>query len=341
MKILSILFCLLTSSLCADFESSFADPCLIEASCRDLENTGVQYEDLNPTAVSEQENLPSGVIDGVNVVSGEYSTGAIDGYVMAPSRFTIDRTYHQNKEMRNGATGFHWRVGFLWKVFPDPQSHSAYIREGSGAMAYYDKHPIPKRSRNYEFSIEFINGIDNTFDDFHNSMKHLSHLIGGYDIRGVYNATHGLMNDSQEYIMGSNHIATTPVRKLHEMWDKFFDEAGPDGRFLMYCHSQGATHTMNALLSYSPERRKQISVVALCPGDYIYRETCADVMHYCSDKDYVPRLDYRGRKREKGYITMLKSHPTAKGMDHSFNSPTYEEAIKYSFYKFINSGNSL
>jgi hypothetical protein len=62
--------------------------------------------------------------------------------------------------------------------------------------------------------------------------------------------------------------------------EQFFEKSSANVKFLMICHSQGAIHVRNALLDYSPELRKRILVVAIAPAAYIYRETCAKVIHY-------------------------------------------------------------
>ena len=107
--------------------------------------------------------------------------------------------------------------------------------------------------------------------------------------------------------MGLNYIATEPVRQLHKMWNSFFEKSSANAKFLMICHSQGAIHVRNALLDYPPELRERILVVAIAPAAYIYKETCAKVIHYRAEwwRDFVPRFDRAGAKREKDTIVTL------------------------------------
>lgn len=154
-------------------------------------------------------------------------------------------------------------------------------------------------------------------------------MAGEYNIHGVYNATHGTSVDGYECILGLNYIATEPVRQLHNMWNSFFDKSSADAKFLMICHSQGAIHVRNALLDYPPALRERILIVAIAPAAYIYQQTCAKVIHYRAAwwRDFVPRLDRAGAKRERGTIVDLDSDSHAAAFDHEFMSPTYQKQL--------------
>lgn len=177
--------------------------------------------------------------------------------------------------------------------------------------------------------VGLANGIMNTFEDAKASAKHISRLGGGVPVYGVYNATHGIINDLLECFFGLNFFrGTTPVKLLHRQWDEFFATNGPDACFLQFCHSQGAIHVRNALLSYPEELRKRIIVVAIAPAAYISPDICKSVDHYVSSRDFIPYFDVRGRAECKDTIHYIKAHDDAGIWDHSFNSPTYEQAIK-------------
>jgi hypothetical protein len=105
----------------------------------------------------------------------------------------------------------------------------------------------------------------------------------------------------------------------------------------MICHSQGAIHVRNALLDYSHELRKRILVVAIAPAAYIYQETCAKVIHYRAEwrRDFLPRLDRAGDKREKDTIVNLSSHSNASAFDHEFMSPTYQKELRKHIKNYI------
>ncbi len=191
--------------------------------------------------------------------------------------------------------------------------------------------------------IGFINGIWNDFEDAKASAQYLSTLSGGYNIHGVYNATHGKKIDPVECGMGLNYIATEPVRQLHKMWNSFFEKSSANTKFLMICHSQGAIHVRNALLDYPPELRDRILVVGIAPAGYIYKETCADLFHYRAKpwRDFVPRIDRAGAKREKNSIVELDSDPKASIFDHEFMSPTYQKVLRKHITNYITSNGKI
>ena len=188
-----------------------------------------------------------------------------------------------------------------------------------------------------DIGIGFIHGINTPYTDAREHAEYLSKLSGGLNIQAVYNSTHGLTADLKECYMGLHYVATEPVHHLHKIWDNFFMRSSPSAMFLMICHSQGAIHVRNALLDYPAELRERIMVVAIAPGGYIYSDTCAEVMHYRAHahRDFIPRADRSGAKRELDTIVDLRSHPDAPIFDHPFQSPTYTDALERELRKYI------
>ena len=189
----------------------------------------------------------------------------------------------------------------------------------------------------------FMNGVNNTFAQAEKSALHLSNLCGGYNVHAVYNATHGFSIDIVESQAGLQNVATKPVRLLHEMWNNYFDKCSPNGKILMYCHSQGVIHVRNALLDYPEELRQRIFVVAIAPGGYIYPGTCGKEVHYRveASRDLIPYLDIQGSIRASDTTITLKSDPSTKWHDHNFTSKTYEERIMRHFEIYQKTGKLL
>ena len=211
----------------------------------------------------------------------------------------------------------------------DYRSEDLFIKDCYDDSICYDLSANGLPNLPNDLGIGFINGIWNNFKGSKEGAEYVSRLAGGYNVHAVYNATHGQM-DLPECLMGLNYIATEPVRQLHKMWNSFFEKSSANAKFLMICHSQGAIHVRNALLDYPPELRERILVVAIAPAAYIYKETCAKVIHYRAEwwRDIVPRFDSAGAKREKDTIVTLTSHPDASGFDHEFMSSTYQEKLQ-------------
>ncbi|MBS0622015.1 MAG: DUF687 family protein [Verrucomicrobia bacterium] len=226
---------------------------------------------------------------------------------------------------------------YFEKFYKDYRNADLFIKNFYENSTYYDLSGDSIPNLSSDLGIGFINGIWNDFEGARASTQYLSKLAGGYNIHAVYNATHGRGVDVYECELGLKYIATEPVRQLHKIWNSFFELSSAGAKFLMICHSQGAIHVRNALLDYPPELRERILVVAIAPAAYIYQETCAQVIHYRAEgwRDFVPRLDRAGAKREKDTIVTLASHPDAAAFDHAFMSPTYQKLLKQQIINYI------
>lgn len=211
--------------------------------------------------------------------------------------------------------------------------------ESTGRSHIYDA----KQEGYHDFKnkgIGFVNGICNSFKDAESNAKHIGDF-GHVNVRGVFNATHGIFADLTEAWHGWWGTSTRPTRKIQRLWDEFFDSRTADAKFLMFCHSQGAIHVKNALSNYPEERRKRIEVVAIAPGAYIDPARCGKVSHLIAEgyRDFIPRIDYMwGKIKSKGTIQVLESHRRAERMDHTFKSPTYAPAIASHVATFLNEG---
>lgn len=228
---------------------------------------------------------------------------------------------------------------YFEKFYKDYRSEDLFIQDCYDNSTCYDLSEDGLPDLLNDLGIGFTNGIWNDFKGAKESAQYLSRLAGGYNIHCVYNATHGTGIDLVECVLGLNYIATDPVRQLHTMWNGFFEKSSANAKFLMTCHSQGATHVRNALLDYPPELRERILVLAIAPASYIYKETCANVIHYRAEwwRDFVPRLDRSGIKRERDTIFNLRSHSNAPAFDHKFMSPTYTERLRWHLTNYIES----
>lgn len=93
----------------------------------------------------------------------------------------------------------------------------------------------------------------------------------------------------------------------------------------------------NDLLTLVSQRFEKSSdfCKALTPACYISENLCMAARHYASKNDIVPDwFDKPGQKACAHTTTLLEPHPTATGLDHSFKSETYEQAIMDSFEWF-------
>jgi len=186
-------------------------------------------------------------------------------------------------------------------------------------------------------AIGFINGINNSPEESQASATRLSQYGQGVQVHGIYNASNfwgmqplSLGIDIFECTMGHFGIHTPPVQMLKSQWGQFIATHGPTAKFLQICHSGGADHVRNALLTSPDSVRQSIIVLAIAPSVIIPEDLCYRSNNYISRRDFVTHLDIIGKMRYGNQLQVLEPHPDASFWNHSFLSPTFEETIKKS-----------
>jgi len=216
--------------------------------------------------------------------------------------------------------------------------------------------PPPKESMRFEtpgpkysqMAIGGINGMKTPFDGSTHHAAYLSKLVGGLSISWVHNQSHGVLGDLGE-ILATNYLGFSPntAQLLTETWKEFHTENKdrPNAKFLQFCHSQGAIHVRNALLHAPTEIQDRVIVVAIAPGVVVPGELCYKSFNYASKKDIVHygELGYWGAwssnetglshaeekaMQERQELELLEPHPEATGIDHDFESPTFEQHMR-------------
>jgi hypothetical protein len=217
-------------------------------------------------------------------------------------------------------------------------------RNGVPHITFEADYPGQERSCSFHLDIPepaphlricYINGVKNQFKDAVRSAQLISQASGGKNVHGIYNASQGFMADFSEYRWGVSGVATEPATLLLDLLERLAVEMGPYGRILLYCHSQGAVHTHNALRSLAPEVRRQVTVVAIASPIHIPSDLCARTVHYCSKNDPVSRSLVKKRWRHEESIIVLMPHAQARFWDHTFDSPTFTEAIQVEMREFL------
>lgn len=243
------------------------------------------------------------------------------------------------ERIRDGVERIANKVVSFARSFGDYRSQEVYYDDD------YEK-GFKEQSRNIDMTcynkpalpgcgIGFMNGMAGVLKSAVASTLMVSDYSGGFHIDLSLNQTHGVPKDLIEsYRALYNRVATKPVRVLHERWREFF-EKNPDGHYLQICHSQGAIHVRNALMTCPAEWRERLHVLAIAPAAYIDKGLCASVRHYTSERDFVPLIDVKGRLACKDTTTVLKPHKDAPILDHEFASPTYSKVIQQHTRVFI------
>lgn len=196
-------------------------------------------------------------------------------------------------------------------------------------------------AENFRYGITHVNGIQNTRQDLHQALQHIDKIAPDIPKAGIHQPARGLMRDTVKWAFTTyGNVAFESVEQILGRWDSFFDRAPADALHFHSCHSWGCGSTDMALRSYDHARRKRIMVTATCPGKYIDRELCHDVLHVECYSDLVPRLDGSGRSMAlaQGTIQMVGDptvwyNPTTWYINpfnqhHSFTDPLYVPVLR-------------
>lgn len=177
----------------------------------------------------------------------------------------------------------------------------------------------PKDAAQDRVAVAYINGVDTSLMVAVTHAKYIQSCAQTSVVYGVYNATHGKKADFYECILGMNYTATKPAKLLHHLWDQLLAQT-PSRMILQVCHSQGAIHVRNALLSYDREKRTQISVLGVAPAAYMWPGTCRAARYIATTRDFIPFLDWSGKQRAQAAIVHVPSDADAKRLDHGLLS---------------------
>jgi hypothetical protein len=226
--------------------------------------------------------------------------------------------------------------------------------------------PLPEREVSFRFStlgnrephlqIAGINGINTNQDQARSHANYISSLVPKRCVDWVYNRGRGPVIDLAE-VFTLNYAGFSPNtgQLLQENWLAFHEKNAdrPNAKYLQFCHSQGAIHVRNALANLPKEIRDRITVVAIAPAAVVPRELCHESFNYASKKDVVHlgELIYRSAldSNECGIskllemtldhyeqLILLDPHPDAEGIDHDFQSPTFENVIRFALKNYLN-----
>ena len=182
-----------------------------------------------------------------------------------------------------------------------------------------------------EIGISWMNGIMNTLEESFATAKAFSQMANDHFVTFVHNRSRGFIGSDLGRCFAELFFykKTTSVVNLQARWNAFFDNVGPFAYLLHICHSEAAIITRNALLDYPEELRQRMIIIAIAPGAYIDSQNVYRVVHLRSTRDIVPLFDVVGAYRNRDTTIVLKPHPDASWLDHSVNSPTYHQRIKY------------
>jgi hypothetical protein len=190
-------------------------------------------------------------------------------------------------------------------------------------------------------AIGYINGIGTTLDTAKWDAYRLSDTIcRGYNLEGVYNATHGAVQDCVVTLRVFNQESPKPVLKLLQRWRHFFHRhPDPQTRYLQICFSQGAAMVKRALDYLPTEYRSRIAVIAIAPAAFIPSLEKCHVAHFVKMSDIFPVSLAQGRERLSAEDPEIVIVPDEDGsVPHDPHGSKYIEKIAPYIENYLNSG---
>jgi RHS repeat-associated protein len=178
-------------------------------------------------------------------------------------------------------------------------------------------------------------GMDNTFDEFVESVEYGMDLKGIDATNYVYNATHGKVADIGECILGSCGVVTRPAQLLAQSWKELIPNLKEGELFYHESHSQGGIVSCGALGLVSKDIRKKIRVLSVSPGGHISNKMCAQVEHISNPYDIVTYFDIVGKVMCLSSTTMVTPPKGSSKFAHGFKDPTFAESIVDSYSDHI------
>ncbi len=205
--------------------------------------------------------------------------------------------------------------------------------------------------QNPDLLVMGINGINTSANDALSHQAYLSRLLNGrVPSDFIYNRSNGVFVDLFE-VFALNYFGVSPntESELLKSWQEFANlhKDNPGKKILQHCHSQGAIHVYNALKSAPQELKDRIIVVAIAPAITIPKAMCYDSFNYASNRDIVPLGEvvftagivgahpdlepseaWTMLLENRKELILLEPHTNATGIDHDFQSPTFQPSIE-------------
>ncbi|MGC1879141.1 MAG: hypothetical protein WA678_07190 [Rhabdochlamydiaceae bacterium] len=202
-----------------------------------------------------------------------------------------------------------------------------------------------------DMCIIYINGINTTPEEALANAEHIRKFMpDDLCINGIYNHSNCAPTDVAE-VLFCNYWGFSPGTQelCHQLWTEFHEKnkENPNQKFLQFCSSQGAIHTENALMKVPQEIRDRAIVIGIGPAATVSEELCYASFDFASKKDFIYLGEYifklliasfndESEQQEllqkllekRKQLILLTPHENATGIDHSPQSPTFNEVYE-------------
>ncbi|WP_086380362.1 DUF687 family protein [Chlamydia abortus] len=160
-----------------------------------------------------------------------------------------------------------------------------------------NRHPVPIFQTTYEsiesapistplIGVGYTNGSQSGYYRAQNETMHLSQLLGGREVIGIYNKE-GI---GSSFFFRSSRQEMNPIcAAILDVWNSFFASHPPGSTFIHYFFGNGARYVREAI--QCTPHADNIVLVGICPSDYIPHSRS---YYYRVWGDVFSCLDFRG-----------------------------------------------
>ncbi|QHE18743.1 DUF687 domain-containing protein [Chlamydia psittaci] len=170
--------------------------------------------------------------------------------------------------------------------------------------------------------VGYTNGSQSGYYRAQNETIHLSQLLGGREVIGIYNRE-GI---GSSFFFRRSQQGMTPIcEAILDVWDSFFASHPPGSTFIHYFFGNGARYVQEAIRN--TKHADNIVLVGICPSDYVEHTRS---FYYRVWGDVFSCLDYRGFLRSRVVTLPYSSGSLGITWIH-FTDPAFNNAIVATF----------
>ncbi|UMB84576.1 hypothetical protein CYD57_0895 [Chlamydia psittaci] len=170
--------------------------------------------------------------------------------------------------------------------------------------------------------VGYTNGSQSGYYRAQNETIHLSQLLGGREVIGIYNRE-GI---GSSFFFRRSQQGMTPIcEAILDVWDGFFASHPPGSTFIHYFFGNSARYVQEAIRN--TRHADNIVLVGICPSDYVEHTRS---FYYRVWGDVFSCLDYRGFLRSRVVTLPYSSGSLGITWIH-FTDPAFNNAIVATF----------
>lgn len=177
-----------------------------------------------------------------------------------------------------------------------------------------------------------INGLNTNLRDTISFSSFISEAFDNEKVIYAYNATHGVIPDTWEYISQKLYFETPSFQICLEALKKALSEVKADGTVIIWAHSLGGLILERVLARISSAEKKKLQIFTFGSSAFFSKDEMKEVRHIVSPRDLIPLIGdpLRYFLAPLWDSNLIQVIPAADGWtlaNHAFMGPAYQKEI--------------